>query len=764
MSQPTGRKLLAAAVLVFVLAALPTLAFALQSGDFTYEKNSDGQTATITGYTGTDRQITVPAELDGLTVTGITGGFRGNNVPKAMVFAGAMPTFGPGVIAPGTLCYYPVAHTDSWQAYSGAKQAYCLVTVDLQDGSAPTAVHTNVVSGHIAAPAVPQRIGYQFLGWYQEPPCKAAWDFATTGIADDVAVYAKWVAANCKVTVATSNTNYGTVIGGGSIAFGKKITVTAKPKAGYRFVRWMNGKTAVSTTAQFQFAADRAYTLTAEFAKIGAPAKPKAASASYSSLKLSWNAMAGAAGYEVYRATSKSGKYTKIATAATNASTSSGLTAGRSYYYKVRAKYVAAGTTTYGPYCGVFSGKSIPATPTGAKTASAGCTSIRVSWAKVSGATKYLVYRATSKNGAYTQVTTTTGTSYTNTKLKTGKGYYYKVKAQRKSGGYTATGSSCAAVYALPAPSAPTGVKAASAGSTSVKVSWSKATGATQYVISAAPAASGPFKAVATVTATSWTQTKLATNQACFYRVQAKMGSAGSTQSAVVSAKPLPVTPVLQAIPAGASAIKVSWAKDAGATGYELLSSTDGKNFTLFSDTTATIFQHQGLKTGEVRYYKARTYVMVGKTRVYSAYSAVVSTAAVKYGQIKDWFTWVRPRIKQGDKLRVIDFDTGKTYVMQSLFGHNHADVEPLTKADCDIFKSTYDGKWSWDRRAVLVYIDGIWVAGSINGEPHGDEKIKDNGMDGQVCIHFLNSKTHESDKVDPDHQYQIQRAAGMKK
>ena len=43
---------------------------------------------------------------------------------------------------------------------------------------------------------------------------------------------------------------------------------------------------------------------------------------------------------------------------------------------------------------------------------------------------------------------------------------------------------------------------------------------------------------------------------------------------------------------------------------------------------------------------------------------------------------------------------------------------------------------------------------------PHGEQAIYDNDFDGQFCIHFLNSKTHGSDKVDADHQYCVNVAA----
>ena len=54
---------------------------------------------------------------------------------------------------------------------------------------------------------------------------------------------------------------------------------------------------------------------------------------------------------------------------------------------------------------------------------------VKLTWDKVKGVESYEVYRATSKNGTYTKVGTTTSASYTNNSLKAGSTYYYKVKA-----------------------------------------------------------------------------------------------------------------------------------------------------------------------------------------------------------------------------------------------------------------------------------------------------------------------------------------------
>lgn len=55
-------------------------------------------------------------------------------------------------------------------------------------------------------------------------------------------------------------------------------------------------------------------------------------------------------------------------------------------------------------------------------------------WTKTANTTKYKVYRATSKDGTYKLIKTTTKGYYADTTAKYGKTYYYKVKAVKESG------------------------------------------------------------------------------------------------------------------------------------------------------------------------------------------------------------------------------------------------------------------------------------------------------------------------------------------
>lgn len=147
------------------------------------------------------------------------------------------------------------------------------------------------------------------------------------------------------------------------------------------------------------------------------------------------------------------------------------------------------------------------------------------------------------------------------------------------------------------------------------------------------------------------------------------------------------------------------------------------------------------------------------------------------------WYGNVEKIFARGDTATVYDILTGKSFKIKRTYGSNHADCETLTKADTAIMKKIYNGVWSWERREIIVKVDGYEIAACMTGYPHaGRDKyaanktiasrsggykrgtnldaVKSNGMDGVFDIHFLNSRNHYNNKVDPKHQAKIKEAA----
>lgn len=130
------------------------------------------------------------------------------------------------------------------------------------------------------------------------------------------------------------------------------------------------------------------------------------------------------------------------------------------------------------------------------------------------------------------------------------------------------------------------------------------------------------------------------------------------------------------------------------------------------------------------------------------------------YGKLLDW--------QEAEKLFsrkaifvIKDIETGLSFRVQRRAGHDHADVQPVTKADTEIMKQIYNMGWTWDRKAIIAEKDGRQIAASMNGMPHGGDGIPENGFSGHFCVHFLNSSTHKSDAPDLPHQLMVYKAAG---
>lgn len=164
-----------------------------------------------------------------------------------------------------------------------------------------------------------------------------------------------------------------------------------------------------------------------------APGRVKASSAGYKSVRISWNRVSKADGYQIYRASSKTGSYKRIKNTTTASFKNTGLTTGQKYYYKVRAYTKSGNNTLYSGFSNTASAKPALAAPQRVK-AKAGKKRAAIRWKKVSGASGYKVYRSAKKNGKYKAVKTIKKqrtVAFTNKKLKKGKTYYYKVRAYR---------------------------------------------------------------------------------------------------------------------------------------------------------------------------------------------------------------------------------------------------------------------------------------------------------------------------------------------
>ena len=340
---------------------------------------------------------------------------------------------------------------------------------------------------------------------------------------------------------------------------------------------------------------------------------------------LKWNAVTGAAKYEVYRARSKDGDYIKYSTVTgTSYTNTSYIENGNTYYYKVRA---LGSDGTAGPdstpvsvtYKAPFGAPLV----TGSKD-SQGRPALK--WDKVTDAAKYEVYRARSKDGTYSLMSTQSATGYTNTSyLANGTTYYYKVRALKANGTASAYSSVVTITYGtVPTPAAPA-MRSAKADSAGITVSWDTAANAVTYnVYRTADAGSSWTQVASSVKGTSYKDTTVQKGVKYGYKVRGvaadgktlgPMSSTGVTAK-VTAASTTPDYVKLTSARRVTGGIQLTWESTADAKTYNVYRKVDGASgWTLLaSSVSGTTYKDTSGKSGTTYAYTVRGVAADGKT------------------------------------------------------------------------------------------------------------------------------------------------------
>ncbi len=354
------------------------------------------------------------------------------------------------------------------------------------------------------------------------------------------------------------------------------------------------------------------------------PAPVVSATNKYSTGKivLSWEKVAGASKYEIYRSENEAGPYTRMLTTTKTSYTNTGAKTGKTYYYKVYALHasnaeansdaVAVGKTCKLPRPVVTAGNS----------ESSG--KITLTWKAIEGAKAYKIYRATSKNGTYKLISTTTKTTFTNTSTTAGKTYYYRVRAVHESNAEADSSKSLVdsqrCVLGRPV------VKLSSvASSGKIKISWKAIDGAEKYEVYRATSKNGTFKKISATTKTSYTDTSAQAGKTYYYKVKAihEKSAANSAYSSVKSRTCDLARPVVS-ITLSSGDPKLTWKPVSGAVKYEVYRATSKTGtYKRIKTTTKTTYTNGTAKADTTYYYKVKA--ICSNTAANSAYSTIKS-------------------------------------------------------------------------------------------------------------------------------------------
>ncbi|MFN8297264.1 MAG: hypothetical protein U0T69_13790 [Chitinophagales bacterium] len=203
-----------------------------------------------------------------------------------------------------------------------------------------------------------------------------------------------------------------------------------------------------------------------------------ATAVSSSQINLSWNAVVGAIGYDIFYC---DGTY--IGYTANTSYSHTGRAASTTYAYKISAQKSSTCVSSLTSCVSATTPSSCtpPSKPTGLTATPVSSSQINLSWNAVAGAIGYDVSYC---DGTY--IGYVTGTSYPHTGRVENTTYSYKVQAQKSAScvsGFTSCTSATTPPSCTPPPK-PTGLTATPVSSSQINLSWNAVAGAIGYDVS----------------------------------------------------------------------------------------------------------------------------------------------------------------------------------------------------------------------------------------------------------------------------------------
>jgi phosphodiesterase/alkaline phosphatase D-like protein len=348
-----------------------------------------------------------------------------------------------------------------------------------------------------------------------------------------------------------------------------------------------------------------------------APTAKAATNITTTSFTANWSSVSGATSYLLDVSTSSTFStfltgYQNLNLGTVITRSVSGLSAGKTYYYRVRT-LSSAGTSGNS---NVISVTTVPAAPVASAATNITTTSFTAHWSSVSGATSYLLDVSTSSTFSsfvtgFQSRNVGNVTSFSVTGLTASTTYYYRVRAL--GGGGTSTNSNVIKVATVPLAKAATNVK-----TTSFTANWSGVTGATSYQLDVST--SNTFSSFVTGfqnrnvgTVTSFNVTGLTAGTTYYYRMRVVSSSGTSANSNVISVATVPLVPTAKAATnVTTTSFTANWGSVTGATSYQLDVSTSS-SFSSFvtgfqnrNVGTVTSFNVTGLTTKTTYFYRVR--------------------------------------------------------------------------------------------------------------------------------------------------------------
>lgn len=352
-------------------------------------------------------------------------------------------------------------------------------------------------------------------------------------------------------------------------------------------------------------------------------------------LKLTWNKVNGASGYNVYRKLENDKSYKLIKTINGNGNvefTDSGLKCGVKYYYRVNGFRTVDSKNYEGLGSKDYLGLTTPAQPALKSAKSLGYNTISIEWTKVEGATGYDIYRKTT--GTYSKIGTVDKQStvtFKDEKAVTGVRYQYTVRAFYSKNGIKRVSTYENYIHGTAYPSNPNLTSVTSVEYNAIELKWDKVDGANGYKIYRKLPSDKNYKELITL----YEQTDKYTDQTVTcgttyqYIIKSFRYENGKTytsgNNSAVSCKAVPPVVKVKVASTGYNSLKVSWEKVNGATGYRIYFKKDNakkwSTLATFENGSLTSCEHRKLTTGVNYTYTVRAYYKDGSKNIWGDFN-----------------------------------------------------------------------------------------------------------------------------------------------
>ncbi len=504
-----------AACLIALLCMLAVTAFAAEQGEFTsgpleYNVLQDGSVK-ITKYTGTDKDYTIPSEIDEKAVS-VIGGYAFNSVSglESLTIPGSVKTL-ENYAVHGCNDLKTVTVEEGLLSSFGLNFEFCrnLKTVNLPENveTLPVFMNCYALEEIRIAEDNPYLCDVDGVVFSKDkkilvryPTAKNAERYAVPSTVEKIANNAFYdVGENIGDIFVPSTVDAVEEHAFAYTRFAIYTDAASKPEA------WRSAL--AGRTVYYNFTLDAFNSgvtggNTGEDKELAAPVITSV-SQSADAITLNWNKVDGAFEYQIWQV--KAGEWKLIETVTPDglsgeelSFTVTGLEPGTNYKFKLRAcAEVSIEEIVYSEYSVAVKVATKPAAPKVSSIAQS-AEAINLKWKKVTGANGYVVEQYTS--GAWKRIKTITSADTVSHKVKSlnsGTVYKFRIKAYKKVNGETLWSAATPTIKAATKPAAPK-VATIAQSTDAINLKWKKVTGANGYAVE--QYISGAWKRIKTIT------------------------------------------------------------------------------------------------------------------------------------------------------------------------------------------------------------------------------------------------------------------------